>query len=319
VFADVGRNSINMTPETLESAITPRSAAVVITHQFGLPCDIDRMLDICRRHGLLAIEDAAASFGAMVHGGYVGGFGDVGILSFNVSKALSVCTGGALVTNDEEMAAGIGLLLKRHSNPGLRSSWRPFVTALRWKVATEPGVYPALRLLHAIRGDDYQILSPGPAQSRNEPSVCPPYTAALVSARAENLSWNLERRRRLGDIYGRELCDVPGISLPQVPPDVQPAWIQYPIFVPDKRELCAALLRKSIDLSWTFRYCTADSYGAGTCPNSTRAAHEQVGLPVHPSLPDTAAYRVCSMIREYAASRYSSHAAVHTGHQVAGG
>ena len=41
-------NSINMTPETLESAITPRSAAVVITHQFGLPCDIDRMLDICR-------------------------------------------------------------------------------------------------------------------------------------------------------------------------------------------------------------------------------------------------------------------------------
>ena len=162
----------------------------------------------------------------MVDGAYVGGFGDVGILSFNVSKAFSVCTGGALVTNDDEMAASVGLLLKRHSSPGLRAPGGHSSPHCDGNSPPSRGCTPPCGCCDAFAETIISYFRRRPRSPESAIRMPTLHYRRSSSARAENLAWNLERRRRLGDIDARELCDIPGICLQQVHPTVQPAWIQ---------------------------------------------------------------------------------------------
>src|SRR4029453_18174412 len=82
VFADVDPVTFTMTAKALRSVVTPRTVAVVPTHLWGLPCDMDDLLSIAARHGLAVIEDCAHALGAQYHARSVGTFGEAAIFSF---------------------------------------------------------------------------------------------------------------------------------------------------------------------------------------------------------------------------------------------
>ena len=103
VFVDVGPRTYLIDPEKVESAITPRTRAIVPTHLYGCPCELDRILEMARRHGLLVIEDCAESLLADYKGVYTGAWGDVGCFSFQASKQLSLGDGGMATANSEEL------------------------------------------------------------------------------------------------------------------------------------------------------------------------------------------------------------------------
>lgn len=88
----------NMDPADIERKITPRTKAVMIVHYAGVPCEMDPIVDLCRRHGLKLIEDCAHAPGASYKGRSVGTFGDIGCWSFFTNKNLSVGEGGAVTT-----------------------------------------------------------------------------------------------------------------------------------------------------------------------------------------------------------------------------
>jgi dTDP-4-amino-4,6-dideoxygalactose transaminase len=93
---------MNLDPARIEAAITPRTKAIMPVHLYGHPCDLDPMLEICAKHNLSLIEDAAQSHGAKYKGRPVGTFGHMSGFSFYPGKNLGACgEGGALVTNDE--------------------------------------------------------------------------------------------------------------------------------------------------------------------------------------------------------------------------
>src|SRR5207244_12140250 len=94
VFADVDPSTFTMDPSALERAITPATRAVVPTHLYGLPCDMDAILDIANRHGLRVIEDCAHTLGATYDGRPVGVLGDAAIFSFQTLKPLNLYGGG---------------------------------------------------------------------------------------------------------------------------------------------------------------------------------------------------------------------------------
>src|SRR6185369_4080782 len=81
-----------------------RVRALVAAHLLGLPCDVERLVDLARRHGLALIEDAAQAMGVRVGERHVGTFGDIGILSFNGNKIITAGGGGMLLTRDERLA-----------------------------------------------------------------------------------------------------------------------------------------------------------------------------------------------------------------------
>ncbi|MBS3964758.1 MAG: DegT/DnrJ/EryC1/StrS family aminotransferase [Methylomonas sp.] len=105
VFVDIDPCTFNITPETIENAITPKTRAVMPVHLFGQPADIIAIQAICQRHGLKLIEDCAQSFGASVDGIQTGAFGDAAGFSFFPSKNLGCFGDGGLVTTQCDVAA----------------------------------------------------------------------------------------------------------------------------------------------------------------------------------------------------------------------
>ena len=107
VFIDSDYETWNMSPEALERAFEkyPEVKAVMPVHLYGLPANMDRIMEICKKHGVPVIEDAAESLGSLYHGQATGTFGDYGIFSFNGNKIITTSGGGMLVCNLPEEQA----------------------------------------------------------------------------------------------------------------------------------------------------------------------------------------------------------------------
>ena len=99
VFIDSDEATWNMDPEALEEAFQkyPEAKAVLVVHLYGLSADLDRIQEICRKHGAVLIEDAAESLGTTYKGRYTGTFGDYGVFSFNGNKIITTSGGGMVV------------------------------------------------------------------------------------------------------------------------------------------------------------------------------------------------------------------------------
>ena len=111
VFCDIGGpDDLNLEPADLETAIGPRTKAVVVLHYGGFPCDMQAVHDLAARHGFLVIEDAAHAPGATWRGRPCGALGLVGCFSFFSNKNLPVGEGGMIVTDDDELAERLRLL-----------------------------------------------------------------------------------------------------------------------------------------------------------------------------------------------------------------
>jgi dTDP-4-amino-4,6-dideoxygalactose transaminase len=103
VFADVEPDSLCLDPVDLERRITPRTKAIVVVHYLGHPADMDRIMDVARRHDLRVIEDCSHAHGALYRGRLVGTFGGVAAYSLMSGKSFAVGEGGILVTNHREI------------------------------------------------------------------------------------------------------------------------------------------------------------------------------------------------------------------------
>jgi dTDP-4-amino-4,6-dideoxygalactose transaminase len=102
VFADIDAHTFNLDPESVEAAVTERTKAIVAVDIFGYPCELDAILDICRRRGLALVEDACEALGARYKGRPLGSHGHPATFAFYPNKQLTTGEGGAVTTNDEE-------------------------------------------------------------------------------------------------------------------------------------------------------------------------------------------------------------------------
>jgi dTDP-4-amino-4,6-dideoxygalactose transaminase len=110
VFVDCEATTGNATPEAIAAAITDRTRAIALVHFVGIPCRMDRIMEVARRHGLVVVEDCAVALGARHKGTHVGLLGDAGCFSFYPAKHITTGEGGMFVTRHAEVAARVGRL-----------------------------------------------------------------------------------------------------------------------------------------------------------------------------------------------------------------
>lgn len=111
VFADIDPETFNLHPANIEPLITDQTSAIVPVHVFGNPCEVEEIQDIADKHNLKVIYDAAHSFGSQYKGQSVLNYGDISTLSFHATKLFHAIEGGAVITNDDELAKKIRLLI----------------------------------------------------------------------------------------------------------------------------------------------------------------------------------------------------------------
>ncbi|MBN1339015.1 MAG: DegT/DnrJ/EryC1/StrS family aminotransferase [Bacteroidales bacterium] len=120
VFADIDPNDLNIHPEAVEKAITPRTCAILPVHVFGIPCDVEMIHRLARKHNLRVIYDAAHSFGVRINGDSVCRYGDLSVMSFHATKVFNTFEGGAVVCHDEMTKKRIDAL----KNNGIDARYR---------------------------------------------------------------------------------------------------------------------------------------------------------------------------------------------------
>ena len=110
VFCDVDPQTHNIDPVRVEQLITPRTSGIIGVHVWGRPCDVERLEWIARKHELGLLYDAAHAFACSHNGRMIGSFGNAEVYSFHATKFVNTFEGGAVVTNDDDLAAKIRLM-----------------------------------------------------------------------------------------------------------------------------------------------------------------------------------------------------------------
>jgi dTDP-4-amino-4,6-dideoxygalactose transaminase len=110
VFADIREETHSIDPDAVERMITPRTTGIIGVHLWGQACDVDALTDIARRRKLRLLFDAAHAFGCTHQGRMIGNNGNAEVFSFHATKCFNTLEGGAVMTNDDELAKKVRLM-----------------------------------------------------------------------------------------------------------------------------------------------------------------------------------------------------------------
>lgn len=280
VFVDCRPDTLNLDPLSLEEKITSRSRAIVPVHYGGQPCDMDRVLEIARAHGLAVIDDAAHAHPARFQDRAVGTLADLTCFSFYATKTLTTGEGGMVTTARDDFARRVRLLMQHGID---RDAW------LRHD-SDRPWYYEITALGHKFNMTDV--------------------AAALgieQLARSEAL-WR--GRARCAHFYDEAFADVREIAVPTRLPDRTNAWHLYVIqlrlerLAIDRAAFIRELGRQGIGASVHFIPLHTQPYFRDTfgysekdLPVAYQAYQRIVSLPIYPSLSDEDLAYVADTVR----------------------
>jgi len=222
VFADVSRDTLNLDPDEVMHKCTAHTKAIFAVDYAGHPAALDELQGLASRRGLMLIEDACHALGAEYRGRRVGGIADMTVFSFHPVKHLTTGEGGMVTTNDAKLAE----TLRRFRNHGIGSDAKQRQEAGQW-------FYEMVLL-----GFNYRLTD---------------FACALGISQLEKLAANLARRREIAALYTSAFRELPGVVVPAVRAEANPAWHLYPIRL-DRTQLTA-------DRTQVFRALRAENIG----------------------------------------------------------
>jgi dTDP-4-amino-4,6-dideoxygalactose transaminase len=122
VFVDIDPQTLCIDPDLIEAAITPTTTGVLATHVYGIPCAVEKIQQIAQKHGLKVIYDASHTFGVKYQGKSLVSYGDISTLSFHATKVFHTVEGGAIITDNDELAHRIGYM-RNFGHNGPEAFW----------------------------------------------------------------------------------------------------------------------------------------------------------------------------------------------------
>lgn len=201
VFADIDTATRNIRPDEIRRRITPKTRAIIYVDYAGHPCAIDEIREIAQEYDLRLIEDACHALGASYHGRKIGTFADMTIFSFHPVKPITTGEGGAVVTDDPDLAARLKILRSHGID---RNVGDMFGEGSQW-------AYDMLDLGRNYRMTDIQ--------------------AALGVSQLKKIDTFIKRRNDLAAIYGELIGDLSWLETPQCHGDVIHGWHLYTVLL----------------------------------------------------------------------------------------
>ena len=289
VLADVGADG-NIDPASIAARITDKTRAIVPVHFAGLPCDMDAIWFLARRHGLDVIEDCAHAAGAFYQGGHAGAANPLtgqhsaaSVFSFYAVKNLTTGEGGMVLTHDEELASRMKIL----SLHGIsKNAWNRYSDRGHW---------------------GYEVLESGYKYNMGD------IQASIGIHQLRKLEGFIAARARFAELYNSLLADVEAVELPAAKPDCRHAWHLYPLRLNLDRleigrdEFIEHLRERGVGTSVHFIPIPLHPFFAeraklrqNRCPNALDLYPRLISLPLFPAMTEAQVRYVAKAIREIA-------------------
>lgn len=270
VLVDVDRNTFNMVPELIEERITARTKAIIPVHMAGQPCDMDKILEIARRHNLAVIEDAAHAIGAKYGEKHVGTLGDAGCFSFYASKNLVTGDGGMIIADDKKFAE-FARVISLHG-----------MSTTAWKRYSKEG------------SANWELVYPGFKYNMTD------IEASLGIHQLRKIELITSLRQKWSGLYDQLLADLPEITLPHRAPGRRHACHLYVITLDVDRlgvtrdQFMEILKAENIGCGIHFisvhlqpYYQKRFAYRAEDYPNAAWLSDRILSLPLFPQMTET--------------------------------
>lgn len=276
-FADVERDTYNLDPEDVERRIGPRTKAIMIVDQIGLPADLERLRAVAKKHDLWIVDDAATALGARYDGKALGGHGLASTFSFHPRKMITTGEGGMLMLDDDALAEQARVL---------RSTGASVSDLERHKA--KGGIFQQ----YFVSGYNYRLTD---------------MQAAIGIVQLKKLDQMLEQRAAQAALYGELLGDVEEVSPPFVPAYAVPAWSSYCIRLRPTAKVTAddvvrRMSERNVSCRRGIQPLHHEPYFALmrdlALPQTEAAARETLFLPIYPGLAREAQESVVAALRE---------------------
>lgn len=269
VFADIDPETYNIDPEKIEAAVTEKTKAVVVVDYTGQSVDLDRVCEICRKHGLVLIEDGAHVIGTTYQGRANGSISDMTTFSFHPVKTVTGGEGGAVLTNDETLYQKL-LLYRSHG-----------ITRDPGQMEREPEgswYYEQVALGFNYRMTDMQ--------------------AALLISQLNKLPLFQKRRKEIVARYNEAFGRLPGLFVQkEIPASDTTRHLYILRIVPekltiDRKQFFEALAAENVCCNvhyiptYYFPYYEKIGYRKGLCPNAEKLYEEILSLPLYYAMTD---------------------------------
>jgi perosamine synthetase len=284
VFADVSADTLNIDPDLIGKKISARTRAILPVDYSGHPADLARILEIARRHNLVVIEDACHALGAEHGGRPVGSIADMTVFSFHPVKHITTGEGGMVTTGNAEFAE----TLRRFRNHGISTDARQRQSAGQWHYEM------------VLLGYNYRL---------------PDVVCALGIEQLKKLDANLERRREIAARYTAAFREFPGVIVPAVRPEANPAWHLYPIrldldkLTADRTQVFRALRAENIGVNVHYipvhlhpYYREKFGYKGGEFPIAEEAYARLISLPMFHAMTEQDVDDVIEAVRKVVGS-----------------
>jgi len=281
VLVDCRPDTLNLDPDRIEKAITPRTKAIIPVHLAGQPCEMDRILELARQYNLKVIEDAAHALPASYHGKNVGAMGDITCFSFYATKTITTGEGGMATTENADWARRMRMM-SLHG-----------ISLDAWDRYTDKGSWY------------YEIIHPGYKYNLTD------IAAALGIEQLKRCNRFWEARRRIAGHYHEAFADLPEIQVPACASNIQHAWHLYVIQINAERlrinrqDFIKALKKENIGTSVHFIplhlhpfYRDSFGYQPGDFPQASAVFQRIVSLPIYPAMTEADVRDVIVAVRK---------------------
>ena len=318
IYADVEARIPNIDIQSVRQRLSARTRAVIVQHTFGYPIDMRPFLALAREHGFALIEDCTHALGARYDGRLVGTFGDAAFYSFEQSKVISTGQGGSAYSEDESISRGIRDYQRRCQAPQSHQV-SSLLVGLGMKAA-----FKGWGLSDRSRLPEYYLTRLGliseavTTEAEYRCELPEAFAKAFSSRQAglgvrqlDALEENLAARRRIATRYFSSL-EVPDDWLVHPVPEAAPAFLRFPLRVPDKQGLIDFARLRGV---WIGNWFSAPvhplgvpqdraGYSVGDCPQAELAVARIANLPCHPRMTDDDVDKVLRVVNEFA-KRYA--------------
>lgn len=281
VFVDVEPGTLNMDASRIQEKVTEKTKAILPVHFAGHPCDMDQILDIAKKHGLVVIEDAAHAIESEYKGRKIGAIGDATCFSFYATKNITTGEGGMLTTNNEKLAEE-ARTLRLHG-----------ITRDAWKRYGNEGFKHWEQVSLGYKCNMFDIQA----------------ALGIHQLRKVNLFW--ERRKAICEQYDAAFKNVPEARSLKVSKDVKSAYHIYVLALDTDRlrisrnDFINEMMKKNVGLAIHFRSLTLQPYFrenfpgcVGTVPVAESLSEKIATLPLYPGMTDSDVQYVIDMVRD---------------------
>ena len=304
--ADIELDSFNMSVESIREQITKKTAAVLIVHLHGAPCDISAIMAVAREYGIKVVEDCAHALGAEVEGKKVGTFGDAALFSLEVNKPVCAFGGGVVTTNDDGLSTFIDKQLAKRCKKKIPAIKKILIKYAEELFVRSPFYGPVARVLFseknarkfekAYRGANTRV--------RKSAIAFSPLQARLALRSLQKID---VRNARLNRLWGEIGDELPSTMVLQNRSAVGiPAFYNMVVRCTHPAgEIREQVMSRGVDLGLGSEIMdnTASMLGVDSCVNVNAVASSALLLPVYDGLTERRKRRLIAILTQVSESR----------------